>query len=157
MCPLLRLGHKELCPPRRTEADRLWHFFLTQEDGVRLELLGTADYAAIVEALAKHLQLSSPALLRLTQHSAWSVAGPSKRQYKWMEEGITLDKMLPAGAASPQVVYYEVHTGSHSARCKMPAWAISSSSRHVRSALKDDESCRHLRRCWTCRWRSLSR
>lgn len=82
-----------------------------QEEGLRLELLGTADYTAIVEALAAALQLSSPTLLRLTQHNSW-MAGPRKQQVKWMEQGVTLDKLLPAGATSPPVVYYEVHAGS---------------------------------------------
>jgi ICP0-binding domain of Ubiquitin-specific protease 7 len=82
-----------------------------QEEGVRLELLGTASYDEIVSALAAKLQLDSPAHLRLTQHNTWQ-GGPGKRQYKWNED-ITLDKVLPNAAGSLQVVYYEVCTLAH--------------------------------------------
>ena len=77
-----------------------------QEEGIRLELLASADYMEIVSALATKLQLSSPDRLRLTQHNAWA-GGPSKQPYKWKED-TSLERVLPRAAGIPPVVYYEV-------------------------------------------------
>jgi hypothetical protein len=85
----------------------------SQEEGIRLELLGSADYMEIVSALATKLQLSSPDRLRLTQHNAWA-GGPSKQHVKWKED-TSLDRVLRSATGTPLVVYYEVraNVGTH--------------------------------------------
>ena len=135
-----------------------------QEEGIRLELLASADNMEIVSALATKLQLSSPDRLRLTQHNAWA-GGPGKQPYKWKED-TSLERVLPRAAGIPPVVYYEVtmlalpvaHGFTNVFRPQVRWSGTYRSSNEAINGLGHAELGGVLpSRCWTCHWNSWSR
>lgn len=77
-----------------------------KEDGCTLELLRDMTYDQVSEALAQHLKLDNPKLLRLTQHNAYSHQ-PQRTPIKFQAIN-RLEQMLQHGNHTNEILYYEI-------------------------------------------------